>query len=456
MLKSYDAIVVGAGPAGIFAAHRLAESGWKVLLIDKGASLAERKCLSRGGLPCVKCKTCSIMCGWGGAGAFSDGKLTLSPNVGGRLGEYVGQERLQKYISQADDIYLAYGAPTKLYQPDPAFADEVRGRAVRAGLRYVPSPVRHMGSDRSVDVLKGLFENLSPKIDISLKDEVLDFETAKDGTHRVMAISGEYSCRFLVLAPGREGSAWFSELGRQKKLTSAINPVDIGVRVEVPFEAMKDLTDRLYEPKLHFTSETFEDAVRTFCVNPRGYVTTECVDGLVTVNGHSFRDRRSDTTNFALLVSNRFTEPFHDSIAYGRHVAKLANLLGGGVLLQRLGDLEAGRRSTPERINRNVFAPTLAEATPGDLSLVLPHRHLTSIVEMLKALDRLSPGIYSRDTLIYGVEVKFYSNTIKLSAELESEVPNLFAIGDGAGVTRGVIQASASGLVVADAILGKK
>ncbi len=458
MTKKYDVIIIGGGPAGIFAALELTQrNGLSVLLMEKGKDLSQRRCPVRDtGGSCVECLPCNLVCGLGGAGAFSDGKLVLSSEVGGHLSEYLGEERTAALIKYVDELYLKFGASKKLFSGD-GFVSEISRRASQAGLRLIPMPVRHMGTENCYEVLKAMQDYLHPRLELKLgvmaAKVLLDNREVKG----VETEDGEkFLCRYLILAPGREGADWLYREAGRLHLTIRNNPIDVGVRVEVPNKVMKEFTDVLYEIKLEYQSLSFNDRIRTFCMCPAGEVIMESTGGsdpVVTVNGHSYAGRKSDNTNFALLVSTDFTRPFHEPIAYGKYLAKLANLLGGGVLVQRFGDLMGGRRSTPERIEQGKVKPTLESATPGDLSFALPFRHLTGVIEMLMAMDKLMPGVASDDTLLYGIEVKFYSFRPLLSACLETEVKNMFAVGDGTGVSRGLVQASASGVVAAAEIL---
>lgn len=455
-------MIIGAGPAGIFAALELTrKNDVDVLLLEKGFDMEKRRCPVRGeGLVgCeVGCKPCSITCGWGGAGAFSDGKLTLSPEVGGWLSEFVGREELLRLIDYVDRLYVEYGAPERVHGTDHDTVDEIAQQAMQVGLRLVHAPIRHMGTDRCPLVLQAMRNDLNGHgtVDVSTRTTVEKI-LVKDGEVAGVRLKDgqEIDAKIVIAAPGREGSAWLMDEAQGLGINMVNNAVDIGLRVEVPAIVMEPLTDALYESKLVHYSKSFEDEVRTFCMNPNGYVSKEVYGEVITVNGHSYSDRESGNTNFALLVSTRFTEPFKEPIAYGKSVARLANLLGGDILIQRLGDLQIGQRTTPDRLARSTVRPTLSKCTPGDLSFVLPYRHLRDILDMLEALDKLVPGVNSRDTLLYGVEVKFYSARLELSGELETAIGNLYAIGDGAGVTRGLVQSSASGVVAARAAIKK-
>lgn len=456
-MKKYDVIIIGSGPAGIFAALEIGKSKKKlrVLIIEKGLDIVQRRCPSKERkISCASCSECHLLSGWGGAGAFSDGKLSLSPEVGGFLSRYMDKASVQSMIDYVDRIYVTYGAPEEIFGDHPEEIQGIGRLASKNNLVLVPSKIRHIGTDRCLTVLKNMKETVSKKIDIVFKAEAEQVIVDGGKYCGVQLRDGRiFHSDFLVLSPGREGSKWLEDEARRLKLTQLKNPVDVGVRVELPASVLETLTNITYEPKLIFYSKKFDDRVRTFCVNPYGEVVKEYLKGIWTVNGHSYADRRTGNTNFALLVSTYFTEPFDEPISYGRYIAQLANFIGKGVIVQRLGDLHAGRRSTHDRIARGIVQPTLTDATPGDLSFALPYRYLSDILEMLEALDRIAPGVNSRHTLLYGVEVKFYSMQLKLTNHLETEIPNIFAAGDGPGVSRGLIQASASGVVAAREIL---
>lgn len=456
-MKKYDVIIVGAGPAGIFAALELLKSKKKtrILMIEKGKDIDQRKCpLKTKEISCAKCSECNLLSGWGGAGAFSDGKLSLSSEVGGFLSRYMDKDSVQALIDYVDNIYVKFGAPKKVFGSETDKIHSLKDLSAKNNLVLVPCMIRHIGTDKCKILLKKIKESLNSKIDILFHSEAGQIIIEKGRFKGIKLKDGqELYSEFLILAPGREGSRWLEEEVKRLGLTVLQNPVDVGVRVEVPASVMEPLTSITYEPKLVFYSKRFDDKVRTFCVNPYGEVVKEYLKDIWTVNGHSYADRRTNNTNFALLVSTYFTEPFNDPISYGRYIAQLANIIGKGVIVQRLGDLLSGRRSTKDRIAKGIVQPTLKDATPGDLSFVLPYRYLCDIIEMLEALEKIAPGVNSRHTLLYGVEVKFYSMQLKLSNNLETEIKNIFAVGDGAGVSRGLIQASASGVVAAREIL---
>ena len=440
----YEVIIVGAGPAGIFTALTLADMGIRpVLLLDQGKDLNQRNRLN----PVER------LCGWGGAGAYSDGKLILSTEVGGFLREFLDKNSLYDLLSATDGIFAKHGAPDRIFGKLTPKLEELGDRARLADLELVLTRIRHIGTENCSNLLDRFRQSLSGRVEIRTKQKVKNLLLGDSRIQGVKLACGRIiTSRFVVAAPGRSGASWMKSEAQSLGLKTRANAVDIGVRVELPAPVLKEITDAIYESKLIHYAKTFDEKVRTFCMNPYGEVVIEKNDEVVTTNGHSYADKRSANTNFAILVSSSFTEPFDDPIGYGRYIARLANLLGGGVIIQKLGDLLAGRRSTQARIERCLTRPTLTNATPGDLSFVFPYRHLLSIIEMLQALDKLSPGVYSRHTLLYGVEAKFYSNRIQVSSDMETEIKNLFAIGDGAGITRGLLQASASGILAAQAI----
>jgi len=454
----FDVIIVGAGPAGIFSALELTQNTpLSILMLDKGPDIDQRKCPASRGLGCINCDPCTLLSGWGGAGAFSDGKLTLSTEVGGWLNEYCSRKELTELIGYVDDIYLKFGASERLYGTDLDKVEEIERRASLAGLKLVPQKLRHLGTEKCADVLRKMRRHLKDRVEVRTKTEVKGLLVKNGKLEGVEATTGErFSGKYVIVAPGRSGAEWLKCEAQLLGLKTLNNPVDVGLRVEVLAAVMQELTDALYEPKFIYYSKSFDDQVRTFCIAPEGEVITESYEGILTVNGQSYAEKKTGNTNFAILVSTSFTEPFREPIAYGKYLARLSNLLSGGVIVQRLGDLEAGRRSTEERIQRSVVVPTLKNATPGDLSFVLPYRYLADIREMLQALDQITPGVHSKDTLLYGVEVKFYSSRLQLSDRLETNIRNLFTIGDGAGVTRGLVQASVSGVIVAREIIKRE
>jgi uncharacterized FAD-dependent dehydrogenase len=443
----YQVIIVGAGPAGIFTALTLADLDIKpVLIIDQGKALNQRNPL----------KTEDRLCGWGGAGAFSDGKLTLSTEVGGVLKDFIEEKKLFELLKKTDRIYADHNAPDRIFGEYTPEFDDLSNRARLAGLELIPNRIRHIGTENCRSVLDHFYKSLKERVEIRTETTVHNLLDEDGNIHGVKLADGQtITSNYVVVAPGRSGASWMKKQAELLGLNTMATSVDIGVRVELPAQVLHEITETTYESKLIHYSKTFDEKVRTFCMNPYGEVVTEENNGIITVNGHSYAEKRSENTNFAILVSSVFTEPFEDPIAYGQYIARLANLLGGGIIIQRLGDLLAGRRSTLSRIGRCLTRPTLKEATPGDLSFVFPYRHLLSIIEMLQALESLCPGIYSRHTLLYGVEVKFYSNRIEVSPEMETGIKNLYTVGDGAGITRGLLQASASGILAGRSI-GKK
>ncbi|MDR1438452.1 MAG: FAD-dependent oxidoreductase [Clostridiales bacterium] len=523
MDQYYDVVIIGAGPAGIFAALELAQlkAGLRVLMVDSGRNIDARACPARAGKKCAGCKPCSIMSGWSGAGAFSDGKLSLSEDVGGNIVDYLGRDRTRALIKYADGHFLRFGAPSAVHGIDDRKVEEIRYEASKHNIRLIPCPVRHMGTENAFEVLRRMYKYLEsePWFEFSELTEAVGLSVcgapgAKSGigaavseaagaaaagigadaeaTGRAAGLAGlddvaglagaaglgsaaaagengsrvrsvtlrgadgnlrEVSAGAVVAAPGRCGAEWLKNIADAHGVPIQNNEVDIGLRVEVPNAVMDSLTKYLYEAKLVYYSDTFESKVRTFCMNPGGIVSEEHYDGgIAVVNGHSYSDAalRTRNTNFALLVSTKFTQPFSQPIEYGKYIASLGNMLtGGGIMVQRLGDLLQGRRTDRSRLEKSTTEPTLASAVAGDLSFALPHRHLTSIIESLVAFDKLAPGLYSKNTLLYGVEVKFYSSKVEVDSRFRTKIGGLYAIGDGAGITRGLMQASATGVAVA-------
>ena len=452
-MKEYDIIIVGAGASGVFMSYELAKlnTSARVLVLDKGSDLDGRICPIKAGKTktCVKCNPCHIMNGYGGAGTLSDGKYNITTQFGGDLHNYVGLDKAMDLMEYVDEVLCSMGgADAKLYSTGNS---ELKTECLKHDLHLLEAKVRHLGTDRNVRILGKMFDYCKDKIDMEFHTVIEDVERQEDGTFIVKTDKGEvFSCKDLVLATGRSGSKWISQICDKMGVEQKKNRVDIGVRVELPAEVFKHITDDVYESKIIYQTDKYNDLVRTFCMNPYGEVVSENTNGIVTVNGHSYDDPSLHTqnTNFALLVSNHFTEPFDDSNEYGESIAKLSNMLGGGVLLQRFGDLVKGRRSSERRMRKCFTQPTL-QATPGDLSLVIPKRQLDDIIEMIYALDKITPGTANEDTLLYGVEVKFYNSVVKVDENLETAVPRMYALGDGSGVTHSLSQASASGVHVA-------
>ncbi len=452
---NYDVLIIGAGPGGIFTAYELAEAdkGLRIGVFELGRPLAQRKCPIDGKKvrACVKCPVCSIMSGFGGAGAFSDGKYNITNQFGGTLYEHIGKQEAIDLMRYVDEINLSHGGEgTKLYSTANT---GIKRMCLENGLHLLDAQVRHLGTDINYVVLESIYNELRDKVDFHFNTPVTGVKKTPDG-YTVTAGGEEYTCRKCVISVGRSGSKWMESVCEELGISTSSNRVDIGVRVELPAEIFAPLTDELYESKIVYRTQKFEDLVRTFCMNPKGVVVNENTNGIVTVNGHSYEDpaMHTENTNFALLVSKHFTAPFKDSNGYGESIARLSNMLGGGVIVQRFGDLVRGRRSTETRIRESFITPTLA-ATPGDLSLVIPKRILDGIIEMIYALDKIAPGTANDDTLLYGVEVKFYNMEVQLDRNLETSSRGLYVIGDGSGVTHSLSHASASGVYVARHIL---
>lgn len=459
-----DVIIIGAGPSGIFTAYELIKEkpDLKILMLEKGRPIEKRICPKRTTKTCVGCKPCSITTGFAGAGAFSDGKLSLSPDVGGHLPDILGYDKAMELITESDNIYLKFGADESVYGLDKQVEiQEIRRKAINANLKLIECPIRHLGTEEGYKIYTRLQEHLLEMgvhmmFNTMVENIIIEDNVAKG----VITDKGEtYHSEEIISAIGREGSDWFSHICGEHHIETEVGTVDIGVRVEVRDEVMEFLNKNLYEAKLVYYTPTFDDKVRTFCTNPSGEVATEYYEnGLAVVNGHAYKSKeyKTNNTNFALLVSKNFTKPFKTPIEYGKHIAQLSNMLcDGKILVQTFGDFQRGRRTTEERLCRNNLIPTLKDAVPGDLSLVLPHRIMVDIKEMILALDKVTPGIASDETLLYGVEVKFYSNKVVVNTDFETSVQNLRAIGDGASVTRGLQQASANGISVARSILNK-
>ncbi len=451
MSQNYDVVIVGAGPGGIFSAYELSilRPDLKTVVLEAGRPLEQRHCPINGTtVPgCVHCPSCSIMNGFGGAGAFSDGKYNITNEFGGTLHEHIGKDRALELMHYVDEINIKHGGGcTKLYN---AADSGLRTTCLQNGLHLLNASVRHLGTDINYDVLSSVYDYLKEKTEFHFLEPVRDI-TVKENGYEVITDAGTYCCRQCIVSVGRSGSAWMGGLCEKLKIPTLSNRVDIGARIELPAEVFSHITDKVYESKIVYKTQQYQDLVRTFCMNPRGAVVAENTNGIVTVNGHSYEDesKKTENTNFALLVSKHFTEPFHDSNGYGESIARLSNMLGGGVIVQRFGDLIRGQRSTEKRIQKGFIVPTL-KATPGDLSLVMPKRILDGIIEMLYALDNIAPGTANDDTLLYGVEVKFYNMEVKLDENLETKYRGLYVIGDGSGVTHSLSHASASGVFVA-------
>lgn len=447
----YDVMIIGAGPGGIFSAYELSEKcpALKIAVFEAGNPLEKRKCPIDGKKvkSCIGCKSCSVMSGFGGAGAFSDGKYNITNDFGGTLFEYIGKKQALELMHYVDAINMRFGgAGTKLYTTQGSKFKKI---CMQNGLHLLDASVRHLGTDINYVVLQNLYAELREKVTFFFNTPVISIEKLEKG-YRVICADKSYTCRRCIVSVGRSGSKWMEKVCAELAIPTQSNRVDIGVRVELPAEIFSHLTDELYESKIVYRTEKYGDKVRTFCMNPRGEVVSENTNGIVTVNGHSYEDpaRQTGNTNFALLVAKHFSEPFKDSTGYAESIVRLSNMLGGGVMVQRFGDLIRGQRSTPKRIEEGFTTPTM-DATPGDLSLVLPKRLLDGIIEMIYALDKIAPGTANDDTLLYGVEVKFYNMEVAVDSSLETCHQGLYVIGDGSGITHSLSHASASGIYVA-------
>ena len=459
MSAKYDVIILGCGEAGIFAAYELAHSapGLKVLAVDQGADIYHRSCPIVAGKvkECIHCPVCHTMCGFGGAGAFSDGKFNSTTQFGGWLTDFIDEKTVMELIAYVDSINVAHGATEEWFSTSSPEARALERRALGYDLHLLQARCKHLGTENNLRILTNIYEGLKDKLEFRFNTEVDTISADPEGYRLTLKKGDDLVCRYLLAAPGRSGAEWFSNQCKALGHQLLINQVDVGVRVELPATVFEHITDVVYESKFVYRTKRYGDSVRTFCMNPYGHVVAENVEGINTVNGHSYADPalRSENTNFALLVSNRFTQPFNEPYRYGKHIASLSNMLAGGVLVQRFGDLVGGRRSNDHRMSKSFVKPTLTAAVPGDLSLTLPKRQLDDISEMIYQLDKIAPGTANYDTLLYGAEVKFYSARLQLTQELETALPNFFAAGDGAGVTRGLAQAGASGVQAARAII---
>lgn len=455
----YDLIIVGSGCAGVFAAYEYNKlnPNKKILVIDKGNSIENRICPKRKTGHCVNCKPCNITTGFSGAGAFSDGKISLSPDVGGELADYIGYDKAQEMINYVDSIYLEHGADKTVHGiNETQELKEIKQAAIKNNLKLVKCPVRHLGTEESYEIYKKIeHELIENGVEFKFRTMVHDLVIENNTVYGIVVDENgkkvEYKAPYVIVAVGREGSEWFKHICEKHAIKSEPSAVDIGVRVEIRDEVMEKVNRNLYEGKFIFNTPTFDDKVRTFCQNPSGEVSIERYENeLITVNGHSYKNFKTENTNLALLVSIKFTQPFNDSIGYGKSIAKLANTIGNGtVLIQRYGDFKRHRRSTPERIMRGNIVPTLKDATAGDLTLVLPYRITTDIIEMIEALNGVADGFNSDETILYGVECKFYNNKVCVNQNFETTVKNLFVAGDGAGITRGIAQSNANGVLIA-------
>jgi uncharacterized protein len=452
-----DVLIIGAGPAGLFAANELADK-LKVVVIDKGRALSERRCLALSNGSCRKCHPCNITGGLGGAGGLSDGKLNLRPDIGGNLEEFVDNEEAWKIINKIDQIFLKHGASEELYAPDNDEISTILRKAAATGIKFIPIIQRHMGSDKTPPIINSIKDELEDKgVLFMLETEVLDIIVDGKVKGAKIKINNEefiMNCNYLIAAPGRIGAKWLSDQTLKLEIPVKHNPVDIGVRVELPQILMDEVTKINWDPKFHIITKTYDDFVRTFCVCNKGFVVEEVYDEFMGVNGHSMRDKLSENTNFAFLVRIELTEPVENTSAYAFSIATIANTLGGGKpLLQRLGDLRKGRRSTWRRLERSNVVPTFDCVTPGDIAMALPHRVVVDIIEGLEALDRVLPGVASDSTLLYAPEIKLYAMRLEMDKNMKTRIEGLYAAGDGAGVSRGIVGAAATGIIAARDIL---
>ncbi|MBU4374758.1 MAG: NAD(P)/FAD-dependent oxidoreductase [Euryarchaeota archaeon] len=456
--SEYDVVIVGAGPAGMFAADELAGK-MDVLIIDQGRDIDERECKMNLKSICMHCDPCDIMCGVGGAGTYSDGTLNLRPDIGGDLAEQTGDpEYAWQLVEHVDKVFVRYGAPEQLYVPKGEEVEQLKRRAAAVGARFIEITQRHMGSDNAPRVIGNFGRDLKERgVEFMLETKVADLLIENENCTGVILQDGtEIRSRFTIIAPGRVGATWIDELVKKHKIGAKYAPIDVGVRVEVPAIVMDPITKINRDPKFHIQTKTYDDFVRTFCTNEHGFVVKEEYEGFIATNGHSMRNMESENTNFAFIVRVELTEPMENTVRYGRSIAKLATTIGGGKpVLQRMGDLRRGRRSTAERLKKNVVINTLKDVTPGDISMALPHRIVTDIREGLEVLNEIIPGVAADSTLLYAPEVKFYSMQVLVDRNMESNIKNLFAAGDGAGLSRDIVNAAATGVIAGRGILKK-
>ncbi|MFC2154437.1 NAD(P)/FAD-dependent oxidoreductase [Candidatus Altiarchaeota archaeon] len=457
MAREVDVVIVGAGPAGMFAAHELIDKDLKVLIVDEGFDIKDRCCPMEKTGKCVDCQPCHIMCGVGGSGTFSDGTLNLRPDIGGNLEDYThDQKKAEKLVKEVDDVFLEFGAPQEYYIPHEEAIAELKRRAASAGITFVEIPQRHIGTDKAPAIIESFASFLKEKkIEFLVKTKVEDLWIEGEVCKGIILEGGKkIKAKKTLVAPGRVGASWMDEVIHKHNILSRFGAIDVGVRVEVPAIIMEPVISINRDPKFHIRTKSYDDFVRTFCTNHEGFVVKEKYDSYIGVNGHSLSKGNSLNTNFAFLVQVNLTHPVENTISYGKSIAQLATTIGGGKpIIQRLGDLRRGRRSHPEGIERNPVKPTLHDTSPGDISMALPHRVVMNIVEGLEKLNEIIPGVASDSTLLYAPEIKFYASQVRVKQNLESKIKDLFAAGDGVGLSRDIVNASATGIIAGRGIL---